>query len=139
MSALINLSGARVERYVNLTVGPKAEIVPLLGQGMALRGGAIESLLTKEKEKGKALEKEAEISQTTLLPDTVVKIVLGKIIPVKFETLLSIHPKLNDVAFVSYTTIYSPGYEYELAITVKPFKKLELSELPWLVSLFVID
>lgn len=128
MSALIRLNGAMAARYVGIELNGSSSQVQIAGHGVGLGGGHIESLTGSDK----------EVQQGVLMPNTTVKLSFGEMAPSRYEVLVTINPELTKVAMVSAPSILPPG-KHEISITLKPFKKLELNSLPWIVAVYLID
>lgn len=68
-----------------------------------------------------------------------VEIRVGTIKPVKREVLLTYNPELLKTCQVSAVPLFAPGEEQYVTLTVSSFKATDLSDMDWMVRLYVFE
>jgi hypothetical protein len=101
------------------------------GYGLQLMGGTIIYLSGKN---------EGEVCMDgKLAANQNVEIRLGTIKPKKREVFLTYNPVLRDTCQVSCPMIFAPHEEQYLTVTLSSFKATDLTELEWVVRLYIAD
>lgn len=136
MSAFIKLNNSRTDRYVKLTLNEG--VTQVYGHStfaITLAGATITQL---SKPKPAPFKKDGK--ETEVVGNGPVLLSLGTATPFRYEMMLSAHPELYKKGIVSMPTMLPPNKEVDLALTLQPFGELDgLKDLPWLISLYLLD
>lgn len=92
---------------------------------------------------GKAIylggEKAGEDAGDVIKANQRVEIQLGVLKPAKYHVLIEANPALHRVGVVTHPRMVEPGDKLELSLFIRAEKQVDLTELDWLIRLYMLD